>query len=249
MRHYTISLAAPAYNEADGLEKTVAEWQAYLKETPFVTEYEIVICNDGSRDQTGAVLDRLAQDDAHVRAIHLEKNQGAAAALSKAIAATRLDWVLLLDSDGQFPITSLAPMLEKVEAGASAVIGARRKKEDSFFTRFGSMSSSRVCNLFFGTLYADFNSVFKLVPGPLLRGLTLEAKGLNSSTDVTAKLLERGVRIEEIPITHRPRTSGKSSVRRVRDALHRFLFVFYIGYRQLLFKLRVLQRPSQYDKP
>lgn len=244
MRNYTISLAAPAYNEAGGLEKTVMEWQTYLKEAAFVADYEIVICNDGSQDQTGAILDRLAQHDSHVRVLHLDKNQGAAAALSKAIAATRMDWVLLIDSDGQFPLVYLEPMIAKVEDGAIAVIGVRNKKEDSLFGRFGTKSSAMLCNLLFGTRYADFNSAFKLVSGPLLRSLTLEAKGLNYSTDVTAKLLERGVVMAEIAVTHQPRTSGKSSVRALRDALHRFLFVLYIGFRQLLFKLHVLQRPG-----
>ena len=243
-RPYTVSLSAPAFNEADGLEKTVVEWRAYLKGAPFVADYEIVICNDGSHDQTGAILDRLAQHDSHVRVIHLEKNQGAAAALSKAIAATRLDWVLLIDSDGQFPITYLAPMIEKVEDGAMVVIGVRKKKEDSLFSCFGTKASAMLCNLFFGTRYADFNSAFKLVSGPLARSLTLEAKGLNYSTEVTAKLLERDVEMTEISVTHQPRISGKSSVRALRDALHRFLFVLYIGYRQLLFKLHILQKPG-----
>lgn len=245
MNRYRISLAAPAYNEAGGLEKTVGEWQKYLQESPFVSDYEIVICNDGSLDQTGAILDRLARHDSRVRPLHLENNQGSAAALSKAIAATRLDWALLLDSDGQFPVAYLASMIEKVEDGAAAVMGVRHKKQDSWFTRFGTRSSAALCNFFFGTRLADFNSAFKLVPGPLLRGLTLEAKGLNYSTEVTAKLLERGVMIAEIPVTSQPRVSGKSSLRAVRDAAHRLLFVLYIGFRQLLFKCRVLQRPGQ----
>ena len=245
VRSYTLSIAAPAYNEADGLEKTIAEWQAYLREADFISEYEIVICNDGSLDQTGAILDRLARHDSHVRVLHLEKNQGAAEALSKAIAATRLDWVLLMDADGQFPVTYLAPMIKKVEEGATATIGIRRKKEDSLFTRFGSKASGMLCNLFFGTKYADFNSVFKLVPGNVLRSLVLEAKGLNSSTELTAKLLERGIDMAELSVIHQPRMHGKSSVRPLRDALHRLLFVLYIGNRQLLFKLRVLQRPSR----
>lgn len=243
MRSYTVSLAAPAYNEAGGLETIVTEWLSYLKGAPFIADYEVVVCNDGSRDETGAILDRLARQNSHVRAIHLAKNQGAAAALSKAIAATRLDWVLLLDSDGQFSVTYLMPMLKKVEAGAKVVVGVREKKEDSLFSRVGTQASAMLCNLFFGTHFADFNSAFKLVSGPLLRSLTLEAKGLNYSTDVTAKLLERRMDMTELPIIHQPRGSGKSSMRAMHDALHRLLFVLYIGYRQLLFKLQVLQRP------
>ena len=244
MPSYTLSLAAPAYNEAEGLPSVIEGWVSFLNKAPYLSDYEIVICNDGSRDNTRAILDTLAANNPHLRPVHLEKNQGAAAALTKAIAHTKMDWVLLIDSDGQFPVSYLDQMIKKIEEGAMAVIGVREQKKDSPFSRFGTSASSLLCNLFFGTHYADFNSAFKLVSGPFLRSLTLEAKGLNYSTDVTAKILERRVAMTEINVRHLPRVAGKSSMRAVRDALHRLLFVLYIGIRQFLFKINVLQRPG-----
>ena len=82
------------------------------------------------------------------------------------------------------------------------------------------------------------------MPGPLLRSLHLEARGLNYSTEITSKLLERGVRLIEVEIVHLPRKTGKSSLRAVRGAIDRLLFVGYIGFRQLLFRLRILEKPS-----
>ena len=71
--------------------------------------------------------------------------------------------------------------------------------------------------------------------------LNLEAKGLNYSTEVTSKLLERGVELVEIEIEHQPRTTGKSSMKLVRGSVHRFLFVSYVGLRQLLLRTGVLR--------
>jgi len=238
-----LSVAAPAYNEAAGIEAVLTNWHDFLSAQPLAS-FEIVICDDGSTDGTGDILDRLSQSWPQLRVLHFAKNQGAAAALNAAIAATQGDWVLLTDSDGQFAIENLPDMVEALRrSGAKAAIGIRRKK-DAAFAQFGSWASGLVCNLLHGSRMRDFNSAFKLVWGPTLRGLGLEARGMNYSTEVTSRLLERGIVPVEVTIQHRPRAAGASHMKLLRGALHRFLFVCYIALRQLLLWLGVLSRPG-----
>jgi glycosyltransferase involved in cell wall biosynthesis len=238
-----LSVAAPAYNEAAGIEAVLTNWHDFLSAQP-LDSFEIVICDDGSTDGTGDILDRLSQSWPQLRVLHFAKNQGAAAALNAAIAATQGDWVLLTDSDGQFAIENLPDMVEALRrSGAKAAIGIRRKK-DAAFAQFGSWASGLVCNLLHGSRMRDFNSAFKLVWGPTLRGLGLEARGMNYSTEVTSRLLERGIVPVEVTIQHRPRAAGASHMKLLREALHRFLFVCYIALRQLLLWLGVLSRPG-----
>ncbi|HTC84233.1 MAG TPA: glycosyltransferase family 2 protein [Rhizomicrobium sp.] len=238
-----LSVAAPAYNEAAGIEAVLTNWHDFLSAQP-LDSFEIVICDDGSTDGTGDILDRLSQSWPQLRVLHFAKNQGAAAALNAAIAATQGDWVLLTDSDGQFAIENLPDMVEALRrSGAKAAIGIRRKK-DAAFAQFGSWASGLVCNLLHGSRMRDFNSAFKLVWGPTLRGLGLEARGMNYSTEVTSRLLERGIVPVEVTIQHRPRAAGASHMKLLRGALHRFLFVCYIALRQLLLRLGVLSRPG-----
>ncbi|HEY0267300.1 MAG TPA: glycosyltransferase family 2 protein, partial [Rhizomicrobium sp.] len=238
------SVAAPAYNEAEGIEAVIAEWHGFLSAQSDMAWFEIVVCNDGSRDPTGDILDRLTLAFPQLKPLHFARNQGAAAALNAAIAATTGDWVLLIDSDGQFPIRNLPAMLDALRRdGGLAAIGIRRKK-DVPFARFGSWASGLVCNLTHGTRLRDFNSAFKLVWGPSLRRLGLEARGMNYSTEVTSRLLERGIVPVEVEIEHRPRLTGVSSMKLVRGAAHRLLFVLYIALRQLLLKLGILVRPQ-----
>jgi glycosyltransferase involved in cell wall biosynthesis len=238
-----LSVAAPAYNEAAGIESIVTEWCAFLSTCRDVASFEIVICNDGSKDETGAILDRLAGQHPELRPLHFARNQGAAAALNAAIAATTGDWVLLIDSDGQFPIENLPDMLAVLRtSGGQAAIGIRQKKDISF-AQFGSWASGLACNLLHGSRVHDFNSAFKLVWGSTLRRLGLEARGMNYSTEVTSRLLECGFSLAEVEIEHRPRASGVSSMKLVRGAAHRFLFVGYIALRQLLLRLGILSRP------
>ncbi|HEU0160761.1 MAG TPA: glycosyltransferase family 2 protein [Rhizomicrobium sp.] len=239
-----LSVAAPAYNEAAGLERVIAEWLGFLSQRDDVASFEIVICNDGSTDATGALLDRLAARHPELRPLHFARNQGAAAALTAAIAATRGDWVLLIDSDGQFPIQNLPDMVQALRrTGGEAAIGIRRKK-DVLFAQAGSWASGAVANLVHGSRVRDFNSAFKLVWGQRLRRLRLEAKGMNYSTEVTSRLLECGITPAEVAIEHRPRIAGVSSMKLLRGAAHRFLFVLYIALRQLLLRLGILSRPA-----
>jgi hypothetical protein len=239
-----LSVAAPAYNEAEGLEAVIADWHAFLVAQSAVAEFEIVICNDGSKDATGDILDRLTLSYPQLRPLHFASNQGAAAALNAAIAATKGDWILLMDSDGQFAIQNLPDMLAALERSGGpasdclAAIGIRKKK-DAAFAQFGSWASGLVCNLVHGSRLKDFNSAFKLVWGPTLRGLGLEAKGMNYSTEVTSRLLERGIVPVEVQSTHRPRTTGVSSMKLLRGAATPFSFRALYRPAPLLLRLAI----------
>jgi len=173
-----LSLAAPAYREGAGIGAVVERWMGYLAGRFQPGAYEVVICNDGSDDNTGEVLAGLAQRFPALKVVTHQKNQGAAAALTTAIAATTKAWVLLIDSDGQFPVEDLE-RFEAVwtEPPPQAFIGFRLGKKDSDFSRFGSWASGQICNIFHGSSYKDFNSAFKLVRGDLLRSLTSKPRG------------------------------------------------------------------------
>lgn len=239
----TISIVAPAYNEGENMDHLVGGWVNYLQDRFRPEDYEIVVCDDGSRDNTWDILSRLARENPSVRPCRHEVNQGAAVALTTAIRHTTKQWVLLLDADGQYPIENLDLFRQELErAPLAAFIGFRLRKVDSFFARFGSSASGACCNFFHGTRYRDFNCALKLVEGALLRDLGLEAKGLNYSTEISSKILERGVAMREIGIVHQPRARGRSSRTLLRGSAHRFLFVAYIGFRQLLLRWGLLQR-------
>lgn len=243
-----LSLAAPAYNESEGITAVLTYWVEYLEASRMARSYEIVVCNDGSGDSTGSLLQELAQKYPTIRPVHHATNRGAAAALTTAIQHTTGDWVLLLDSDGQFPVENVENMWRcVVESNADAVIGYRVKKEDSAFARFGSWASGALCGLIYGRWLRDFNSALKLVRGPVLRSLQLEAKGLNYSTEVTGRLLELNdhVKLVEVRATHVPRRTGHSSRGLIRAAWHRFLFVVYLAVRRFLQMQKVIQQPYE----
>jgi dolichol-phosphate mannosyltransferase len=243
-----LSLACPAYNESEGIAAVLRYWVEYLEASHMAHSYEIVVCNDGSKDSTGGLLEELAQRYPTIKPVHHAVNRGAAAALTTAIENTTGDWVLLLDSDGQFPVENIEAMWKcVVESKADAVIGYRTKKEDSAFARLGSWVSGVLCGVIYGRRLRDFNSALKLVRGPLLRSLQLEAKGLNYSTEITGRLLELDdhIKLVEVQATHVPRRTGRSSRTLIRGAWHRFLFVVYLAVRRFLQRQKVIQQPYE----
>ncbi|NUO98063.1 MAG: glycosyltransferase family 2 protein [Nonomuraea sp.] len=239
-----ISVAAPAYNEAANIAAAVTEWREYLEGHPAIGAWEIVVCDDGSSDATGEILRDLRERCPQLVVVTFERNRGAGAAIAAAVAHTRMDWVVLLDSDGQFPIANLGAFVERIRAGAGpAFSGARIRKADSLPYRWGSAASGAVSNLLHGTRYRDFNSIFKVVNGPLFRSLPLESAGMNCSTEITARVAELGHAWEELPIEHRERGGGSRGWRFWRGARDRALFVGYLGLRRWLLRRGVLRAP------
>lgn len=245
-RTVDISVAAPAYNEAENIAAVVRQWWDYLERQPSVGAWEIVVCDDGSTDSTAAILSDLQTGCPGLVVVHLDRNRGAGAAIAAAIAHTTLDWVVLLDSDGQYPIANLDRFLGRVLTGDGvAFSGARNRKADRLPYRWGSAASGAVSNLLHRTRYRDFNSVFKVIRGPLFRSLRLESGGMNCSTEITARVAELGHTWVEIPIEHRERGGGRRGWRFWRGAYDRALFVGYLGYRRWLLRRGVLRSPDQ----
>jgi glycosyltransferase involved in cell wall biosynthesis len=244
----TLSIASSAFNEEDFIEEIVKSWVKFLlAQRILIKKFEIIICNDGSTDGTANVLKRLGRKYRQVRPIHLTHNQGAAAALSIAISKTKYDWVLLLDSDGQFPIENFSLLWKVlVKSKAYSVIGIRQKN-DSFFARFGTYSSGILCNMFHNSRIKDFNSALKLSWGPLLRSFNFEAKGMNYSTEITSSLLRAKVKLAQANSIHIRRVGGKSKIKLFRDVAHRLLFVLFLGLKIFLTSIKVL-KALQYEK-
>ncbi|GIH96956.1 glycosyl transferase [Planobispora siamensis] len=243
-----ISVAAPAYNEAANIAAAVTEWRRYLEGHPAVGAWEIVVCDDGSTDATRAILEELRERCPGLVVVGFGRNRGAGAAIAAAIAHTRMDWVVLLDSDGQFPIANLDGFLDRIGEGEGAAFsGARIRKADGLPYRWGSAASGAVSNALHRTRYRDFNSIFKVVYGPLFRSLRLESGGMNCSTEITARVVELGHDWIEVPIEHRERGGGSRGWRFWRGARDRALFVGYLGYRRWLQRRGVLRSPAAHS--
>ncbi|MGE0534429.1 MAG: glycosyltransferase family 2 protein [Pirellulales bacterium] len=235
-----LSLAAPAYNEAEGIESVVRDWATTLSAANH--SFEIVICNDGSLDDTGRILASLARELPNLRIINKEVNRGYGSALNSAIAACRGEFVATIDADGQFSVADALAMLEPLARGeCDAVLGYRVLKSDSWLRRRADRALNRIVRLLFGVRHRDTNCALKVVRRELLQDLLIESVGFAFPTEVAIKLHQRGVRAVEYPVRHADRTAGVSKlhVRRVGWQVLRFLI--YLRLRLALYRARILQ--------
>lgn len=123
-----ISCVMPAYNESRGLGAVVTRVLAALN--ALSPQVEIIIVNDGSRDETSAVARRLCAEHPQVRLLELSRNFGKEAALTAGLDATHGDVVVMMDADGQHPEALLPDMLEKWRHGSDVVYAIRQSRDD-----------------------------------------------------------------------------------------------------------------------
>ena len=237
-----LSVAAPCFNEAEGIAAVVAEWDAVLAGAPFASE--IVLCNDGSTDGTGAVLEGLRRRSPRLRVVSHAHNGGYGRALRAAIAATRGEYVATIDSDGQFDLADALALLQRVQAERlDGVTGWRRGKKDSLFRVVADRGPNRLVRAMFGVELRDTNCALKVVRGEVLRALAIEARGYPTPTEICVRLAARGVRLGEAGVTHRPRPAGASKLHPWRTAWTMWRYLLYLRHRLRLYRDRVIVEP------
>jgi glycosyltransferase involved in cell wall biosynthesis len=226
-----LSYFFPAYNEAENIEPLVGEALDVLP--TLARRFEIIAIDDGSRDGTAELADRLAaQHPDLVRVVHHATNLGYGAALRSGFGSSRYGLVAFTDGDRQFRLADLGPLLRRAGEPRSAsdaalpdaVVGYRLRRADPAI-RLAYARVYRVClRLLFGLRVRDVDCACKLFRRDALNGVRLESGGAFLSAELLIKLRALGRTVVEVGVPHYPRTAGTASganprvvLRAVRD--------------------------------
>jgi glycosyltransferase involved in cell wall biosynthesis len=203
-----LSVFLPSHNEEGNVERVVG---AYLAELPRITDdYEVIVVDDGSRDRTGAIADRLASADSHVKVVHHQVNRGYGGAVISGIRAASKPYVLLCDGDGQFDPADIELMTVFVPE-YDVVAGRRAHRADPLMRRVNGMAWSGLVRILLGITISDIDCGFKLFKREMLDGMELRAHGAMISTELMARLAGRGAKVKEVDVAHLPRLTGEQS--------------------------------------
>jgi len=143
-----VSVFLPAFNEVDNLERSAADivWAA----DQVLSEYEILVIDDGSTDGTGPLADRLARENPRIRTIHQPRNMGIAAAYERALGEARLDYFSFLAADGEIARESVRDILGSVGRADIVAPYHQNPAARQLHRRFLTWASTALVNLMFG---------------------------------------------------------------------------------------------------
>jgi glycosyltransferase involved in cell wall biosynthesis len=207
-----LSYFFPAHNEEANLEGLVGEALDTLPS--LAREFEIVIVDDGSRDGTPAIADRLAA--AHpdvVRAVHHPTNLGYGAALRSGFRAARFDLVAFTDGDRQFRVADLGRLTARLgEADdPDVVVGYRIRRADPLVRTLYARAYRLANRIFFGLRVRDVDCACKLFRRTALGGLRVESGGAFFSAELLIKLEASRRSVVEVGVEHYPRMAGTAT--------------------------------------
>lgn len=197
-----LSVIIPAYNE----KPTIAAIINRVREVSLADGWqkEIIVVDDGSKDGTRDILRGISFPD--VQVIFHDRNQGKGVAIRTGVTRATGDYVIIQDADLEYDPREydklLAPLRDKQ---TDVVYGSRflgRRERMTLVQLLGNRMLTIITNVLYGTGLTDMETCYKVVPTTVLRSIKLESRGFDFEPEITAKLLRRGFKIREVPISY-----------------------------------------------
>ena len=221
-----LSIVIPVYNERESLELLVAEVRAVLDAVD--RSWEIVFVDDGSTDGSDAELIALAHEETRIVNVRLRRNSGKAAALQAGFQRARGRMLVTMDADLQDDPRSIPGLVAKLDEGYDLVSGWKVRRRDPWSRRMLSKIFNGVTGRLSGVALHDMNCGIKAYRAEVVRELTLYGD-LHRFIPVLAH--QRGFRVAELAVNHRPREHGRSryGLERLFRGFYDLLTVLFLG--------------------
>lgn len=224
----SLSVILPAHNEEAAIKTTVREVIETL--STWKLDFEVIVVDDGSQDDTGVILDTMSATYPCLRVIHHPVNQGYGAALVSGFEAASRDLTFFMDSDGQFDIHDLARFLLLIE-DYDAVLGYRIDRQDTWMRKVNAWGWEQLVGLVFGVHVRDVDCAFKLYPTSFFRGHKLETRGAMINTEILYKFIRAGHTYTQVGVRHLPRHGGRATGAKLSVILRAFRELFVYAFK------------------
>ena len=232
MDRISITAFFPAYNDEHTIEGIVRTAAAELRKV--TDDFEILVVNDGSRDSTGEILERLRAELPFLRVIHHEKNMGYGAALISGFRGAKKDLIFYTDGDGQYDVTEMHNLLAQLGPNIDLVNGYKIKRADAWHRIVIGELYRRAMRRAFRLSIRDVDCDFRLFRRRIFDSITLESRSGVICVEMAKKFEQAGFRMAEVPVSHYPRLHGSSEFFRIRHLTHTFKGLLRIWWNLVL---------------
>ena len=201
-----LSIIIPVFNEEKTVEKLIEEvWKVELPQV----EKEIIVVDDGSTDATPEILKRVKNRYPELKVVFKKKNEGKGSAIRRGLKEVTGDLVVFQDADLEYDPRDY-PLLMKpiLEGKADVVYGSRflgPHRVLLFWHLIGNIFLNLVTNFLYNTTLTDMETCYKMFRSDVIKNLPLKARGFEIEPEITAKILKRGYRVWEVPISYNGR--------------------------------------------
>lgn len=206
------TLALLAYNEEAVIERVVREAAAQLRNSFAAGEWEMLVVDDGSRDATGAICDRLADEMESVRVVHHRPNRGYVEATLTALRQSRGDFLCVFDGDGQHDARDVPRLAAKLESGCDVVFGWKRARRDPPARKVLSLGLRLAARYFLRSRLHDINAGCRAFRREHVAQLAVIRHRINFiGPELYTRARLHDLKIGEVVVRHAPRAGGESS--------------------------------------
>lgn len=229
----SLSVFFPAYNDAPSLPGLIEKTFAVLSE--HAETFEVIVVNDGSHDDTAAVLRALgARFGPRLRVIEHPENRGYGAALRTGFEAVRYDLVFYTDGDGQYDVAEVPLLLREMKEGVGLVNGYKLERNDPWHRVCIGWIYNRFARALFGILVRDIDCDFRLMRRDVLQRLHLQSSTGSICVELVLGIELSGCGVAEVGVHHYPRLHGRSQFFRIRSLLTTMAQLIELYARQVL---------------
>ncbi len=204
----SLSVFFPCHNEEGSIEALT--WRTLDVLEKIADDFEVIIVNDGSQDETAVIADQLAEKDNRVRVVHHETNKGYGGALQSGFKAASKQWVFYTDGDAQFDIADIIQLIPLTEQ-YDIVTCYRLNRQDSWLRKLNGHAWNWLVNQIFGLHLKDIDCAFKLYRREIFDRITMKSMGALIDTEILARAARAGYRMTQLGVKHYPRQTGQSS--------------------------------------
>lgn len=223
MFNLKLSVIVPVFNE----EKTINKVINKILSANFPFEFEIIIVNDGSTDNTYKILDRIKNEK--IKIINFKKNYGKGFAIKTGIENCSGDVVIVQDADLEYNPKEIKKLYFRVDKNHKVVYGSRF---------LGSIYGMKPCNflankfltllinIIYGSNLTDTQTCYKCIHRDIFRDLNLFSNGFEIESEITSKILKKGYKIKEVPIKYKARTRKEGKKIGWKDGFKNIYVIF-----------------------